>query len=187
MPITTIDSTAALMIVDLQAGFIGTPSIEPVTDVATRVGQLADAFRANNLPVVLVTVEGGAPGRTDSGVASDRIYPAGFADPLPELGQHEGDHVVSKSRWSALQGTGVFEYLQEHSVTHVVITGVATSIGVESTARAAYDHGLHVTVAVDGVTDFDPAAHEHSITRVFPRLAETGTVSEIEALLAARR
>jgi nicotinamidase-related amidase len=66
-------------------------------------------------------------------------------------------------------------------------TGVATSIGVESTARHAYEHGFHVTLAVDAMTDMSPDVHINSITRIFPRLGETGTTQEIIDLLDKAR
>jgi nicotinamidase-related amidase len=68
-------------------------------------------------------------------------------------------------------------------VTQVVIGGIATSAGVESTARQAHELGYHVTLAVDAMTDRSTEAHTNSITRIFPRLGETGTTQEITALL----
>ena len=64
-----------------------------------------------------------------------------------------------------------------------MLTGIATSIGVESTARAAHEHGYNVTLAVDAMADVDEAAHRHSVERIFPRLGETGTVEQLVELL----
>jgi nicotinamidase-related amidase len=58
---------------------------------------------------------------------------------------------------------------------------------VESTARAAFDAGFHVTVATDAVTDRDEEAHRNSVDRIFPRMAETGTTDEILAVLDAQQ
>ena len=77
------------------------------------------------------------------------------------------------------------ERLKALGVTQVVLGGIATSIGVESTARAAHEHGYHVVIATDAVSDRHPDAHHNSITRIFPRLAETGTTQEILAVLGA--
>ena len=60
-----------------------------------------------------------------------------------------------------------------------MLTGIATSIGVESTAREAYALGFNVTLATNAMTDMDQGAHDNSITKVFPKLGETGTVGEI--------
>jgi len=65
----------------------------------------------------------------------------------------------------------------------VVLTGVATSFGIESSARQAYDLGYNVAIVVDAVTDPNPQAHEESVTRLFPTLGQTGTSAELLALL----
>lgn len=68
-------------------------------------------------------------------------------------------------------------------VTQVVLGGIATAIGVESTARSAQEHGYHVTVATDAVTDMDPEAHRNAVERIFPRLGETDTTDAVIKLL----
>jgi nicotinamidase-related amidase len=70
-------------------------------------------------------------------------------------------------------------------VTQVVLAGVSTSSGVESTARSAADHGYHVVLATDAVGDPDAAAHRHSVERVFPKLGETATTAEIVEMAGA--
>jgi nicotinamidase-related amidase len=71
-------------------------------------------------------------------------------------------------------------------VTQVVVAGVATSVGVEATARQAYEQGFNVTLALDAMTDMREEAHEYSIQNVFPRIGETGSTQEIIALLEKR-
>ncbi len=73
--------------------------------------------------------------------------------------------------------------LRRRGVTQLVLGGIATSIGVESTARAAYEHGYHVILATDAMTDLDADAHRNSLQRIFPRLGETGTTEEALTLL----
>ena len=68
-------------------------------------------------------------------------------------------------------------------MTQVVLTGIATTAGVESTARAAHEAGYHVVLAIDAMTDRSAEAHDHSVRHVFPRLGETGTTAEILGLL----
>jgi nicotinamidase-related amidase len=86
----------------------------------------------------------------------------------------------------AFASTDLEERLKALGVTQVVVTGVATGTGVESTARQAYELGFNVTLAVDAMTDARPEAHDYSITNVFPKLGETGTAQEIIALLDSR-
>jgi nicotinamidase-related amidase len=185
MPVTTLDAVTALIVIDLQNGIVSFPTAHPAPDVIDRSAQLADAFRRHGLPVVLVNVAGSAPGRTEQsgGAATER--PADWADLVPELNQHPDDHAITKFTWGAFTNTGLDEHLKGLGVTEVVLTGIATSIGVESTARYAHEHGYNVALAVDAMTDMALDAHEYSTTRVFPRLGETGTTAEILAVLEA--
>ena len=185
MALTTLDANTALIIVDLQKGIVGLPVVHPIGEVIERALALVDAFRERGLPVALVNVAGSAPGRTEQ---PRQTIPRreGWTDLIPELHQQTGDIVVTKRTWGAFASTDLENQLKALGVTQVVISGVATGTGVESTARQAYEQGFHVTVAVDAVTDMRREAHEYSIASVFPRLGETGTSQEIIDLLPTR-
>ncbi len=123
-----------------------------------------------------------APGRTDAGMPKFS-FPADWTELVPELSQHPDDHIVTKQRWGALLGTDLDQFLRQRGVTQVVLTGVATSSGVESTARSAYDLGYNVTLVVDAMTDRDADAHRHSVEKIFPRLGETANTDDVLKLL----
>jgi nicotinamidase-related amidase len=180
--LTRLDLKSALIVIDLQKGIVSRAAAHPTDVVVKRCRVLADAFRSQGLPVVLVNVAGGAPGRTEQ-VPSGTPLPEGWAELVPELGQQPGDHRVTKRTWGAFTGTDLEEYLKARGVTQVVIAGISTSIGVESTARGAHERGLNVSLLVDAMTDTNLDAHTNSITRIFPRLGETGTTQEILDLL----
>lgn len=183
MPLSQLDTTAALIVVDLQKGIVGLPTAHPASAIVGQAAALADAFRANNLPVVLVNVTGGAPGRNDANHSFSP--PADWAELVPELGQHGSDHRVSKQRWGAFHGTDLQAHLQAAGVTQVVLCGIATSIGVESTARNAHEHGYHVVLVADAMTDLDAQAHQNSVQKIFPRMGEvTDTAAVLQALQA---
>lgn len=186
MPLTALDPFTALIVVDLQKGTTGHPTVPPLREVLDRTRELIDVFRAKGLPVVLVHVAGRAPGRTERGSRSSATLPEGWTELLPELGQQSSDIVVTKRSWGAFATTDLEAQLRAKGVTQVVVTGVATSIGVEATARQAYESGFHVTVALDAIADLSQEAHEYSIRNVFPRLGETGTTQEILSLLENR-
>ncbi|MET8615655.1 MULTISPECIES: isochorismatase family protein [Streptomyces] len=188
MPLTVLDPTPALIVVDLQKG-VGGPRLPFYSTVVENSALLAARFRAHGLPVVLVNVAGGAPGRTDDkqrrdGTRSPRAED--WTELLDELGAAEGDIRITKRTWGAFHGTGLAEALGARGVTQVVVTGVATSVGVESTARAAHEHGLHVVLAVDAMTDPRAEAHRNSLARIFPRLGETASTADVLAMLEAR-
>ncbi|MBB5341756.1 cysteine hydrolase [Tunturiibacter gelidoferens] len=186
MAITAVDPKTALVIIDLQNGIVAMLTAHPVGGVVKHASLLADAFRRHDLPVVLVNVSAGAPGRTEE-APRVREFPAGWTDLVPELNQQPRDHTVTKRTWGAFTNTGLEEHLKKLGVTQVVVAGVATSSGIESTARQAHENGFNVTLAVDAMTDMNLDAHINSITRVFPRLGETGTTKEIVALLDSTR
>ncbi|HUA98168.1 MAG TPA: isochorismatase family cysteine hydrolase [Terracidiphilus sp.] len=183
MPPTVLDPNTALIVIDLQNGIVKGKFIHPIGKVIDRTCALIDVFREQNLPVVLVSVAGRPPGRTEQGPRANPAFAEGWTDLLPQLDQQPGDIVVTKQSWGAFATTDLERRLKERGVTQVVMTGVATSAGVEATARQAYEAGFNVTLALDAMTDIRPEAHEYSIRNVFPRLGETGSAQEIISLL----
>lgn len=185
MPVTTLDAKTALIVVDLQKGLAGAmPALFEA--VVERSHALAAAFRAHGLPVVLITVDGGAPGRTEQPARAMGELPAGFTDIVDGMDRQPGDIVVTKRTWGAFASTDLERRLRALGVTQVVITGVSTGSGVESTARQAYEAGFNVTLAIDAMADPRAVNHDHCLANVFPRLGETGTTAEIIALLEGR-
>ena len=161
MPLTTLDPKTALIVVDLQKGIIDMSFTHPIADVIERNRALLDAFRRYDLPVVLVNVAGGAPGRTEQ-PRRHSMFHEGFSDLIPELDRQYSDIVVTKRTWGAFANTDLEAQLKAKGVTQVVITGVATGTGVEATARQAYEQGFNVTLVLDAMTDVRPEAHEYS-------------------------
>ncbi|MCU1307621.1 MAG: isochorismatase hydrolase [Acidobacteriaceae bacterium] len=182
MPLTKLDGTAALIVIDLQKGIVGLGTVHPAGEIIARAAQLARAFRERGLPVVLVNATGAAPGRTDAG-SPKFSRPADWTELVPELEQQPSDHIVSKQRWGAFIGTSLDDYLRQRGVTQIFLAGIATSFGVESTARSAYDHGYNVALVVDAMTDRDADAHRNSVEKIFPRLGETDTTDNLLKLL----
>lgn len=183
MPLTTLDPKTALVVIDLQKGIVALPvAPHPATAVVERSARLADAFRKRGLPVVLVNVAGGAPGRIEQArVAGTRA--ADWAELVPELRRQAQDRAVTKRTWGAFMHTDLDAQLKSLGVTQIVLCGISTSIGVESTARQAYELGYNVTLAVDAMGDLNADAHQNSLARIFPRLGETGSTQEVLDLL----
>src|SRR6202046_1724663 len=158
MPLTTLDPTPALVVIDLQKGIVSGPVAHAVPNAVA----LAKAFREHKLPVMLVNVTGRAPGRTDAGGhGGTGTLPPGWADIIDELDRQPGDHLITKRRRSAFHDTGLDTLLRDLGVTQVVLAGVSTSSGVESTARSASDHGYHVVLVTDAMADPDPDSQRH--------------------------
>ena len=185
MSLTSLDPNTALVVIDLQNGIVALPAVHPIADVIERASALTEAFRRHKLPVVLVNVAGGAPGRTEQPPRTG-TPPADWATLIPQLDRQPTDLTVTKKTWGAFTATALADRLKALDVTQVVLAGVATSIGVESTARQAFELGFNVTLAVDAMNDLNADAHANSVARIFPRLGETGTTQQIVDLLNAR-
>lgn len=184
MALSQIDPVAALVVIDLQKGIVGRPTAHPAGEIVDRAARLARAFRECKLPVVLVNVAGRAPGRTEA-----RFHftpPPDWTELLPELDRQPGDYAVTKLQVGAFYGTALELILRRHAVTQVVLAGIATSLGVEATARTAYDHGYNVAMVVDAMTDSSPEAHRHSVETIFPRIGETADTENVLSLLKKR-
>ena len=182
MTVTKLDPASALLIIDLQNGIVAGPKAHPVEQIVTNATKLAEAFRLHGLPVVIVNVKGRPPGRTER-PASTAAQPDDWADLVPELNIQSTDILITKHQWGAFHDTGLNERLKNLNITQIVLAGIATSMGVESTARAAYEHGYNVALATDAMTDFDQESHDNSIKNVFPKIGECGTTAEIISLL----
>lgn len=187
MPISQIDAQnggqTALIVIDMQKGITGLPVAHPVTAITAHVTALLAAFRAKTLPIVLVNVAGAAPGRNDQ-PKMDWTPPADWAELIPELDAQPSDHRVTKTTWGAFEHTDLHDYLKAQGVTQVVICGIATSIGVESTARVAYERGYNVVLIPDAMTDLDREMHDHAVAKIFPRIGEIGTTADVVERLA---
>jgi nicotinamidase-related amidase len=185
MPISTLDAKAALVVIDLQQGIVRMPVAHPIDSVIHNAVALTEAFRARRLPVVLVNVDGAPPGRAERSFSLANM-PDGWAELIPELNRQPSDHLVTKKTRGAFTNTDLEKYLTANGVTQVVIVGVSTSAGVESTARQAHELGFNVVLVTDAMTDSDADAHHNSVTRIFPKMSETGTTRQLLDLLDTR-
>lgn len=187
MTVTALDDKTALVLIDLQTGTLSAPTVPyPAAEVVGRAAQLADAFRSAGAPVVLVRMANAADGsdavsgRTEAARRVGGTRRPRDLGPIAEaLAGHPEDVLVTKRNWGAFYGTDLDLQLRRRGVTQIVLGGVATSLGVESTARAAHEHGYHIAFAVDAMTDINADAHAHSVSWVFPLIGEPGTTQEI--------
>jgi nicotinamidase-related amidase len=187
MSISQLDPRTALVLNDMQKGVLRLP-LAPYSrdEVVTRCVKLATAFQRHRLLVILVAVGGPAPGRVERGLELPEPPGPDFAEIIDEFAHGLHDVVIPTSRWGAFYGTYLDSELRQRGITQLVFGGVSTSSGVESSARAAFDLGFNVSVAVDAVADFDAEAHRNSVERIYPRMAETDLTDRIIKLLDNR-
>jgi nicotinamidase-related amidase len=189
MPITAINATSALVVIDIQKGIVAMPTVHPVQAVVDNVVRLVEAFRAKGRPVVLVHVgfSKGRPNAIKTRVQTPMPagdFPPSFSEFVDALGADpERDILILKHQWGAFYGTGLELQLRRRGVTDIVLCGVATSIGVESTARDAYERSFNLTFVSDAMTDRIAEAHDRALEHIFPRIGEIGTTDEVLAQL----
>ncbi|WP_330333721.1 hydrolase [Streptomyces sp. NBC_00536] len=182
-----LDAHTALVLIDLQQGVLALPTARPTGDIFAKAVELARAFRAEGLPVVLVNVAWSPDGGDLPPAATDlpgppAALPAAFAEISPELAA-EGDIRITKRHWGAFTGTELDLQLRRRGITRIVLAGISTSIGVESTARVAWENSYDVVFAEDATTDMDADSHAHSFGKIFPRIGRvSSTAAIIEAL-----
>ena len=179
MTLTTLDPQPALVVIDVQKGITAIPGVPALDDVIQRSADLAAAFRRHGLPVVLVNASGVAPGRTEISRPAF-TPPPDWTDLVAELDQQPDDLLVTKQTWGAFHATPLDTLLRERGVTQIVLTGVATSAGVESTARAAHEHGYGVVFAEDAITGRAAELHAFAFEHIFPMLGRVAKADEIE-------
>jgi nicotinamidase-related amidase len=167
--------TTALVLIDLQKGVLAMPvAPHPATTIYERSMRLAPRFRAGGSPVVWVRVSfagdfADAPRALVDQPSNYRAFPPGW-DEFPEP-LHPSDVMVTKRQWGAFYGTDLDLQLRRRGVRTIVLGGIATNIGVESTARAAWEHGYDLVICEDLCADRSAETHAFSFEHVFPRLA----------------
>lgn len=182
-------SRTALVVIDLQDGilpFAGGP--HSANDVVARAARLAEKFRANGSPVVMVRV-GWSADYAEALKQPVDTAPPGHA--LPEnwwrypaaLGKQESDIEVTKRQWGAFYGTDLELQLRRRGIDTVVLCGISTNIGVESTARNAWEMGFSLILAEDACSAASAEQHNHSLKFIFPRIARIRSTDEIIAAL----
>lgn len=188
--ITELDEHSALVLIDLQQGILQMasktptqPGMSSVAEALENASALISAFHKNELPIIIVNVNSyGQPWtktRKDNAISSTQPPSDDYLKIVDEIETSENDIFITKHSWSAFFNTGLHEALQQRNVTHIVLGGVATSIGVEGTARDASVLGYNLSFAIDAMSDFTQEAHQHTVTRIFPRIGEVGTTQEI--------
>jgi nicotinamidase-related amidase len=174
--------TTALVLIDLQNGILGR-KLAPISadDLVARGKTLAAKFRDARAPVVLVNAApklDGPERQVDEPSALPRVLPAGFADLAPGLDE-PGDILITKSTWGAFFRTDLDAELTSRGIRTIVLGGVATHVGVDTTARQAWELGYELVIARDATTSGAVEPHEATMRHIFPRIAR---VADADAL-----
>ncbi len=183
--------STALVLIDLQGGILPFAR-EPynVDQVLDAGAALARHFRAAGAPVALVRMgfSDGFPDMlrqpTDQPPPIGDSLPPGWWDQPTGLAAAPADIQIIKRQWGAFHGTELDLQLRRRGITTVVLGGIATNFGVESTARAGWEMGYAMVLAEDAMSAPAAEMHAFAVERIFPRLGRVRKTAEVRAALA---
>jgi len=193
-PTLTLDpKSTALVLIDLQKGVVGRElAPHSAASVVANSVRLATALRDQGGYIVYVRVSFSADGRdrldvpVDSSWSGGGNMPANWAELADELDPQPGDFIVTKRQWGAFYGTELDLQLRRRGIRTIVLAGIATNFGVESTARDAYELGYAQILVEDAMTSMTVELHEFPVKAIFPRLGRVRSTEEVVAALSRK-
>jgi nicotinamidase-related amidase len=183
----------AIVVIDLQKGIARMPGGAPHTKpaVIANASHLLSASRAAGAQPILVHV-GGSPDDadrlhtpTDQKWKTTGPLPPDWSELIPELDRQPSDVVILKRQWGAFYGTDLDLQLRRRNLSTIILCGISTDAGVESTARDAYERGFELIFAEDAMTSSTAESHANSVERIFPRLGRVRSTDQIIAAFKA--
>jgi nicotinamidase-related amidase len=181
----TLDKkTTALIVIDLQKG-IASRNTAPHDSktVVANAAKLVNTFRANGMPVFLVHVSSSGAERlnpiTDETWTMPPKMPSDWNEFVDEMRPQPSDIVITKRQWGAFYGTDLDLQLRRRGIRTIVLCGIATNYGVESTARFAYEYGYQQIFPEDAMGAMSEEAHRASVNFVLKRMGRVRTTDEV--------
>jgi nicotinamidase-related amidase len=186
----TIDpATTALVAIDLQQGVVALATVpQAALDVVERTASIANALRRAGGTVVFVRVQNLTDGKDMLAPKLDAPAKAGaraanWSEIVPAVGRQPGDLLITKRQWGAFYGTDLDLQLRRRGIRTLVMTGVATNIGVESTARDAFERGYDQIFAEDAMAALTEEGHRYACKTIFPRMGRVRSTAQVLAAL----
>jgi nicotinamidase-related amidase len=192
MSLTLDARSTALVLIDLQKGIVGLQlapysAAHVLENSAALVRRFAEAgatvvwvhvaFASDNADRLCQPVDAPSPSAPKGGLPPDYSQ---FADEIASL---PVDVIITKRQWGAFHGTELDLQLRRRGITTIVLGGVATNFGVESTAREAWQHNYSLVIAEDACTSMSAEMHQFSMEKIMPRLARVRSTADIIAAL----
>ncbi len=181
--------STALVLIDLQNGIVARPlAPHSAADIIANSAKLAASLRAKSGTAVYVRVELAdvltlpvdAPTRDPNAPPP----PPSASQIVPESGYQPSDLLITKRQWGAFYGTELDQQLRRRRIRTILLGGIATNFGVESTARAAFDRGYEIIFVEDAMSSVTAPAHEFAVKNIFPRMGRVRSTEQILEALA---
>lgn len=176
----------SLVVIDLQKGITAIPTEPyPARIVIENSARILNASREKDMPVFLVHVTPSPDFKDALKPISETSFSFSKFDPswskyVAELNIQPGDFLITKHQWGAFYGTELELQLRRRKIETIILCGIATNFGVESTARFAYEYGFNQIFASDAMAARSKEEHEYPFKYIFPRL---GLIRKTEEIL----
>jgi nicotinamidase-related amidase len=188
-PLNINKTKTAIVVIDLQKGITSRETQSySAKIVIENTTKLLKVFRKNKMSVFLVRVATSPDQKDRLNVITDTVWsgggkmPADWSELVPELEKEDSDFVITKKQWGAFYGTELDLQLRRRKIDTIILCGIATCMGVESTARFANEYGYNQIFAEDAMSSMSKEEHEHTVKKIFPRI---GLVRKTEEILKA--
>ena len=177
-------TTTALVVIDLQRGIAAQPTQPyPAHEVVRNAARLVQAFRNNRMPVFLVhvvnTPETMLKVNSDQSFSRTGTMPPDWSEFVPEIAPVPSDIVIAKKQWGAFYGTDLELQLRRRGIDTIVLCGISTDYGVESTARFAYEYGFQQVFAEDAMSSRSAEQHNAAVNFIFTKMGRVRKTNEI--------
>lgn len=176
----------ALVVIDLQNG-IANRELSPYssTQVVQNASRLVNAFTEKGAFVVLVrvsTTDGKDMLKPSTDLKNNQIqFQEGWDTLVPEIANTKNAHIITKRQWGAFYGTDLDLQLRRRGIDTIVLCGISTGIGVDTTAREAFQQGYNQIFVEDAMTAATKEEHDYVCKYIFPRIGKIRTTENIEA------
>ena len=174
----------ALVVIDLQNGITNREtSPHSCAEVIKNANKLVNAFTEKGAFVVLVRVstidrKDMLKPRVDL-KANPMQFSEGWDNLVPEIANSKNAHIITKRQWGAFYGTDLDLQLRRRGIDTIALCGVSTGIGVDTTAREAFQHGYNQIFVEDAMTAVTKEEHDYVCKYIFPRIGKIRTSEEV--------
>jgi nicotinamidase-related amidase len=186
-PLQLNPAKTALVLIDLQNGIVSRDTKPyPATEVVERSRAMAEAFRAKGSPIVFIHVllSDFLALPVDEPTNLPKDIPAAASEIAASAGMQSGDLLIAKRHWGAFAQTKLEQELRSRGVDTIVLAGIATNLGVESTLRQGTGLGFAFVTVEDACSTFSPEMQEFAFKTIFPRLSRVRSTQQVLDALA---
>jgi nicotinamidase-related amidase len=182
-------SHTALIVIDLQEAILrGERAPYPAADILARSVAIGRQLKAGGGTLVMVHVAWAEDfadtpkGQVDSSFPRPASAKGSDGSAIaPDLVALGPQLVLTKKSWGAFAGPELDTQLRRRGIDTVIVTGIATNFGVESTVREAWPLNYSVIVAEDACGSMSAELHAFAVRNIFTRLARVRSTAELLA------